>query len=143
MRKRIEPLLPSSVLAGKLNLLLETVVAEGGKTYQYSDISEAMEKAGTPLSRARWQYMKSGSGPDPTDEALLTNLAHFFKVDPDYLLKEDSGLPERVGAQLELLKVMRANRVKSFAARQLQVLSPDTLREIRDMIDQKLGENTR
>lgn len=141
MRKRNQPLLPSAVLASKLNLLLETVVAEGGTPYQYPEIGEAMKNAGTPLSRARWQYMKSGNGPDPSDEDLLTNLAKFFKVDPEYLLSEHSELPERIDAQLELLRTMRVQRVRSFAARQLQDLSPETLREIRDMIDEKLGDN--
>ena len=141
MRKRNQPLLPSAVLARKLNLLLETVVAEGGKPYSYTEISEEMKNAGTPLSRARWQYMKSGNGPDPSDADLLTNLAKFFKVDPEYLLTENAELPERIDAQLELLRTMRVQRVRSFAARQLQDLSPETLREIRDMIDEKLGDS--
>lgn len=142
MGKNIVSLLPSSVLARKLSLLLETVVAEGGKPYRYREISRAMAEAGTPLSRSRWQYMKAGTGPDPSDAQLLTNLANFFHVDPEYLLNEEAELPERVGAQLDLLKTMRANSVISFAARQLQDLSPETLREIRAMIDERLGDTS-
>lgn len=138
MPKNTAPLLPGSVLANKLDLLLETVVAEGGEPYSYTEVSQAMAAAGTPLSRSRWQYMKAGTGPDPSDALLLTNLANFFKVDPEYLLKEHAELPDRIEAQLELLRTMRANKVVSFAARQLQDLSPETLREIRDMIDDRL-----
>lgn len=134
--------LPSSeALARKLDLLMDTMVAEGGEPYSFPQIQEAMAAAGTPLSRARWQYMRAGTGPEPRDRHLLANLARFFKVDESFLLEEDSELPERISSQLELLRSMRAAKVRNFAARQLADLSPDTLRQIRAMIDAEVNRH--
>ncbi|QCB96573.1 hypothetical protein E5206_06225 [Arthrobacter sp. PAMC25564] len=132
--------LPSSqTLARKLDLLMDTMVAEGGEPYSYLDIAEAMDRAGTPLSRARWQYMRAGTGPQPRDRGLLANLARFFQVDGSYLLEENCELPDRITSQLELLRTMRAAKVRSFASRQLADLSPDTLRRISEMIEAETG----
>lgn len=132
---------PGTALARKLNLLLDTAEAEGRRT-TYTDVSAAMAKAGTPLSRARWYYMRSGTGPAVKKVELLKNLAAFFGVNHDYLLVENGELPAKVEAQLELLAAMRANKVKTFAARQLDGVSPETLLQIRDLIDQRLAERS-
>jgi hypothetical protein len=132
-----EGLSPSAALARKLNLLLDTAEAEGRKV-AYNDVRDAMATAGTPLSRARWHYMRAGTGPAVKKAELLQNLARFFGVNEGYLLDADDDLPARVEAQLELLTAMRANKVRNFAARQLDGLSPETLLQIRDLIDQRL-----
>ncbi|GAA4032702.1 hypothetical protein GCM10023063_15030 [Arthrobacter methylotrophus] len=134
-----DKLSPGAALSRKLNLLMDTAEAEGRKV-TYSDLSEAMEQSGTPLSRARWHYMRAGTGPVVKKVELLQNLAGFFGVNEDYLLEEGGDLPARVEAQMELLTTMRANKVRVFAARQLDGLSPETLLQIRDLIDQRLGE---
>lgn len=136
---RQEGMPSSEALSRKLDLLMDTMVAEGGEPYSFPQIQEAMAKAGTPLSRARWQYMRAGTGPDPRDRELLANLARFFQVDESFLLEEDAELPERISAQLELLRTMRAAKVKNFAARQLADLSPETLQQIRAMIDAEVN----
>jgi hypothetical protein len=69
------------------------------------------------------------------DQDLLQNLAAFFGVDRRYLLDDSREIPELVEAQLRLLKSMREARVRNFAARQLQDLSPETLARLRDVID--------
>ena len=126
-------------MARKLNLLLDAAEAEGRKI-SFSDVSDAMDKAGTPISRARWHYMRTGSGPKVKKTDLLHNLAEFFGVNRDYLLEDDdAALPPKVEAQLELLATMRANKVRNFAARQLDGLSPETLLQIRDIIDEQLA----
>lgn len=129
----------SAVLARKLNLLLDSAEAEGKKV-SYNDVRDAMKAAGTPISRARWHYMRAGSGPAVKKTELLQNLAGFFGVNRDYLLDEAEDLPPKVEAQLELLATMRVNKVRNFAARQLDGLSPETLLQIRDLIDEQLGE---
>jgi hypothetical protein len=134
-----DKLSPAAALSRKLNLLMDTAEAEGRKV-TYSDLSEAMERSGTPLSRARWHYMRAGTGPVVKKVELLQNLARFFGVNEDYLLEEGGDLPARVEAQMDLLTTMRANKVRNFAARQLDGLSPETLLQIRDLIDQRLGE---
>lgn len=134
-----EDLSPGADLARKLNLLLDTAEAEGRRV-TYNDVRDAMSAAGTPLSRARWHYMRSGTGPAVKKTALLQNLSRFFGVHEDYLLETDSDLPDRVESQLELLTAMREKKVRVFAARQLDGLSPDALRQIRDLIDKRLGD---
>ncbi|WP_026536276.1 hypothetical protein [Arthrobacter sp. H14] len=132
------PPLDSQSLARRLNLRLDTAVTEDGSQHRYPDVRDAMQAAGTPLSRARWHYMRSGNGPVVKDASLLSNLARYFDVDEQYLLREDAELPDRIDAQLDLLKSMREAKVRNFAARQLSDISPQALREIRNMIDEHL-----
>ncbi|MCU6481914.1 hypothetical protein [Arthrobacter sp. A2-55] len=131
---------PGAELARKLNLLLDTLETEGRKV-KFNDVRDAMAEAGTPLSRARWHYMRSGTGPAVKKKALLQNLSKFFGVNENYLLESDEDLPPRVEAQLELLATLRAKKVRNFAARQLDGLSPEALLQIRDLIDEQLGED--
>ncbi|WP_247046246.1 hypothetical protein [Arthrobacter rhizosphaerae] len=130
---------PQERLARKLNLLLDLFEAKGSEPLTYPQISHHMEQRGTPLSRSRWAYMRSGDSSLATDEALLRNLAEFFGVDSDYLLDDSGDVPGLVEAQLELLRSLREARVRNFAARQLQGISPETLLRLRKVIDERLG----
>jgi len=133
---------PQGELARKLHLLLDIAVAERGGPVSYPDIWAAMTVRGVKLSRARWAYMKDGNGVLVRDCALLTALADYFKVDPDYLLSvEDIRTPEVVGRQLELVKAFRAARVKSFASQTLGEMSPETLDVVVDFLNQDIGPN--
>jgi transcriptional regulator with XRE-family HTH domain len=129
---------PGLALARKLNILLDTAEAEGRKI-TFTDVRDAMAAAGSPLSRARWHYMRSGTGPAVKKVELLQNLARFFGVSENYLIDGDDELPPRVEAQLELLASLRANKVRNFAARQLDGLSPEALLQVRDLIDGQLS----
>ena len=121
---------PQLELARKLNLLLDVVVAEGNTPYTYRQIETGLKTRGLTLSRARWAYMITGDGPLVTDAALLTGIAEFFRIPPEYMLGSDSDLPERVDAQLAFVKSLRVARVVSFAARMLGDVSPETLRSV-------------
>lgn len=132
---------PGADLARKLNLLLDSAEAEGRKI-GFNEVRDAMSVAGTPISRARWHYMRAGSGPAVKKTELLQNLAGFFGVNRDYLLDGEEDLPPKVEAQLELLASMKAKKVRNFAARQLDGLSPETLLQIRDLIDEHLADAT-
>jgi hypothetical protein len=135
-----EPLeTPQVKLARKLNLLLDLFEAQGSEPLTYPQVSQHMAQRGTPLSRSRWAYMRSGESSLATDAALLRNLAEFFGVDSDYLLDESNDVPDLVDAQLQLLRTMREARVRNFAARQLQGISPETLVQLRKVIDDRLG----
>ena len=129
---------PQAKLARKLNLLLALFEAKGSSPLTYPQISKHMADRGTPLSRSRWAYMRAGDSSMATDPQLLRNLAEFFGVDPRYLLDEDGEVPDLVDAQLELLRTLRENRVRNFAARQLQGISPETLLRLRKAIDERL-----
>lgn len=126
---------PQARLARKLNILLDLHESQGHEPLSYFEISEKMADLGTPLSRSRWAYMRSGDSSLAMDQALLENLASFFGVDRRYLLDDSAEIPDLVEAQLNLLKAMREARVRNFAARQLQDLSPETLARLREVID--------
>lgn len=129
---------PGAALARKLNILLDTAEAEGRKT-SFKDVSTAMKVAGTPISRSRWHYMRAGTGTGVVTPELLHNLAEYFGVNRDYLLDGHEDLPAKVEAQLDLLASLRASKVRNFAARQLDGLSPETLLQIRDLIDEQIS----
>lgn len=132
---------PQGKLARKISLLLDLYESRGTGPLSYKEISEAMANRGTPLSRSRWAYMKSGDSSLAMDRQLLQNLAEFFGVDRRYLLDDSADIPGLVEAQLDLLKSMRAARVKNFAARQLEGLSPETLARLREVIDKHAGSD--
>ncbi|QOI65973.1 hypothetical protein IG195_21835 (plasmid) [Arthrobacter sp. TES] len=69
--------------------MLDVVVAEGGRPYEFTDIQAALAEKGVKLSRARWYYMRDGDGPLVTDEKLLMALAEFFGVPGAYLTDPD------------------------------------------------------
>ena len=126
---------PQLELARKLNLLLDVVVAEGNTPHTYRQIEAGLKERGLTLSRARWAYMITGEGPLVTDPALLTGIAEFFRIPPEYMLGSDGDLPERVDAQLAFVKSLRVARVVSFAARMLGDVSPETLQSITDLLE--------
>lgn len=128
-------------LARRLEILLDVVVAEGGEPYKFTDIQKALAEKGVSLSRARWFYMREGTGPMVKDRELLTALADFFGVPSAYLIDSDPELPKRVEAQLKLLKSMRIAEVRSFAARALGDLSPDSMEAIAKILDEELGND--
>lgn len=125
-------------LARRLDLLMDVVVAEGGQPYKFADIQAALAEKGVGLSRARWFYMREGTGATVTDPKLLSALAEFFGVPPAYLLDSDPSLPERVEAQLKLLKAMRIAEVRSFAARALGDLSPEATSAIAKILEEEM-----
>ncbi|MEA5457113.1 hypothetical protein SPF06_20530 [Sinomonas sp. JGH33] len=138
------PQRPEGILAERLNTLLDVVEAEGGHRYTFPDIKKAVEDRGLHISRQRWHYMRAGTGPMTPDTNLLEALADFFGVPAAFLTEAEAKTPERVAAQLDLLRAMREAEVRSFAARTLTSdLSPETLREIRDIIDETLTRQSR
>ena len=130
---------PQAELARRLNLLLDVVVAERGQPVTFREVQEKLEDKGIKLSRARWFYMKDGTGRLVSDPALLGALCEIFNVDPAYLLGSgDPNLPERIDSQLEFVKSLRAARVKTFAARTLGDVSPETLRAITEYLNKDI-----
>lgn len=130
---------PQAELARRLNLLLDVAVAERGRPVTFREVQEELASRGVKLSRARWFYMKDGTGRLVSDPELLRALCEIFKVDPSYLLPESDGeLPERIDSQLEFVKSLRAARVKSFAARTLGDVSPETLRRISEYLNKDI-----
>jgi transcriptional regulator with XRE-family HTH domain len=131
---------PQAELARRLNLLLDVVVAERGQPVTFREVQAKLEDKGIKLSRARWFYMKDGTGRLVSDPALLRALCEIFNVDPTYLLGGAAAdLPQRIDSQLEFVKSLRAARVKTFAARTLGDVSPETLQAITEYLNKDIS----
>ena len=125
----------SQILARKIDLLLDVVVTTEGKPYEFHDIQSALAEKGVKLSRTRWHHMKSGDATVRQPTEVVTALAEFFEINPDYLLKSDGEVPERIQHELELLAAMRRAKVKEFATRTLAEVDNETLDAIAALLD--------
>ncbi len=132
--------LPRDELARRMNLLMDVVQADDGEPYTYRLIAERLKEQGITLSRARWAYILSGEMYDVKDRPLLEGLARIFDVPASYLLSDSGEVPERVNSQLEFVRSLRARRVKAFAARTLDGVSPETLKAITDFLNRDIKE---
>lgn len=125
-------------LAKRLRLLLDVAIAESGAEPTYSQIAAYLDERGTNLSRSRWTYMVNGHR-YVQDAAVFEGLATFFDVDAAFLMGEDgAAVPAKVSAQLDLVRAMRAAKVKSYAARTLGDISPRALQAISRFLDEEI-----
>ncbi len=130
----------ADLLAKRLRLLLDVKTAETGTEPSHSVIAAFLKERGVNLSRSRWTYMVNGHR--KVDDALVCEgLAEFFDVDVAFLTGDsDVSAPDKVNAQLDLVRAMRAARVKSYATRTLGDLSPKTLEAITKFLDEEITE---
>jgi hypothetical protein len=64
----------------------------------------------------------------------------FFDVDPAVLAgAADADIPAKVSAQLDLVRAMRAAKVKTYAARTLGDISPGALQAISRFLDEEVS----
>jgi hypothetical protein len=77
------------------------------------------------------------------DRPLFEGLAAFFDVDAGFLAG-DAGAetPAKVSAQLDLVRSMRAARVKTYAARTLGDISPNALQAISRFLDAEMSQTS-
>lgn len=137
---------PQVVMGRRINLLLDAAAEKRGYDVLFPEIKAELAARGVGMSRARWFYMKDGTGPLVKNRKVLTAICGMFDVDPSYLLDLDSDeLPESIQARLEFVKALRAARVQAFAARTLGDVSPETLKAITEFLRQDMtaaGDNT-
>ena len=77
------------------------------------------------------------TGSEPT----FAQIAAFFDVAPAFLAgSNDAETPAKVSAQLDLVRAMRAARVKSYAARTMGDISPNALRAISKFLDAEVAQ---
>lgn len=127
-------------LAKRLRLLLDVAEAETGSEPTFAQIAAFLEERGTNLSRSRWTYMVNGHR-YVQDGRLFEGLAAFFEVDPAFLAGEvGAETPAKVSAQLDLVRAMRAARVKTYAARTLGDISPNALQAISRFLDAEVSQ---
>ena len=125
----------SQILARKIDLLLDVVTTAEGKPFEFHDIQSALAEKGVKLSRTRWHHIKTGDATVRQPPEVLTALAEFFQINPDYLLRSDGEVPERIQHELELLAAMRRAKVKEFATRTLAEVDNETLDAIAALLD--------
>ena len=125
----------SQILARKIDLLMDVVVTTEGRPYEFHDIQSALAEKGVKLSRTRWHHMKTGDATVRQPVDVISALAEFFQVNPDYLLNTDGEVPERIQQELELLAAMRRAKVKEFATRTLADVDNETLDAIAALLD--------
>ena len=125
----------SQILARKIDLLMDVVVTTEGRPYEFHDIQSALAEKGVKLSRTRWHHMKTGDATVRQPVDVISALAEFFQVNPDYLLNTDGEVPERIQQELELLAAMRRAKVKDFATRTLSDVDNETLDAIAALLD--------
>lgn len=130
----------ADLLAKRLRLLLDVKTAETGTEPSHSVIAAFLKERGVNLSRSRWTYMVNGHR-KVDDPLVFEGLAEFFDVDVAFLTGDsDVSAPDKVNAQLDLVRAMRAARVKSYATRTLGDLSPKTLEAITKFLDEEITE---
>lgn len=129
----------ASALANRLRTLLDVSEARTGRETTFADITEYLTGRGIAISRARWSYMVNAHRL-VDDPKLLDALSDFFDVDPAYL-RGDGEMPDSVTAQLDLVRAMRAAKIRSYAARTLGDLSPATLSAIMRVLDDEVNDN--
>ena len=127
-------------LANRLRLLMDVAEVESGAEPTYSQIADFLKERGVNLSRSRWTYMINGHR-YVQDPAVFEGLAAYFDVDTDFLMGADGAItPEKVTAQLDLVRSMRAAKVKSYAARTLGDISPKALHAITKFLDEEMTQ---
>ena len=127
------------LLSQRLRLLVDLYYVEHGVELKYGEVAAALERQGVSLSRARWSYMLNGHR-TVDDADLLAGLADFFGVNADFLVG-NGPVPDRLSAQLDLIRAMRVSKVRSFAARTLGDVSPRTLNAITQFLDDVASRN--
>ncbi|RJT87272.1 hypothetical protein D6T64_15975 [Cryobacterium melibiosiphilum] len=128
-------------LAKRLRLLFDVAVAETGSEPTYTQIAEFLKERGTNLSRSRWTYIVNGHR-YVQDAPLFEGLAAYFDVDPAFLAGQAGAeFPAKVSAQLDLVRAMRAARVKTYAARTLGDISPKALQAISRFLDEEISQS--
>lgn len=129
------------VLGRRINLLLDAAAERRGSVVLFPEIKSGLAARGVAMSRARWFYMKDGTGPLVKNKRVLTAICDMFEVDPSFLLNLDSDeLPESIRARLEFVKALRAARVQAFAARTLGDVSPETLDAITEFLSRDISK---
>lgn len=122
-------------LARKVELLLDTILAENGKPFDYPSVRDGARKSGFYVSLEQWELLTAGKEQALPDE-LLRALAAVFGVNAEYLLQDDGPLPEHVEAELILLGSMRRAGVRSIRTCQSGHIDAATLREIARILDE-------
>ncbi|WP_425864706.1 hypothetical protein [Arthrobacter sp. TWP1-1] len=130
---------PQTVMGRRINLLLDAAAEKRGYEVLFPEVKTELAARGVGMSRARWFYMKDGTGPLVKNRTVLTAICGMFDVDPSYLLDLDSDeLPESIQARLGFVKALRAARVQAFAARTLGDVSPETLNAITEFLSRDI-----
>lgn len=124
----------AELLASRLRTLMDVASARTGVEVTFTEVSDYLSGRGIALSRSRWSYIVNGHR-YTSDTTLFDAISDFFHVPHAYLRGEEE-LP-MVAAELDLVRAMRAAKVRSYAARTLGDLSPEALGAITKILDEE------
>lgn len=130
------PVVDFGELPRKLRLLLSSAEAQG-RDVRFGSIARFLAGHGISMTSEEWTQLLSGASAAP-DGRMLEGLCSFFGVPVRYLT-DDEELTSRVEAQLNLLEALRRNKVRSFAVRQMNEVTADTIHRIQMLLDE-VGE---
>ena len=120
-----------STLAGKLNLLFETVQPAGRGPYTAREVADGIRSHGGSISDVYIWQLRTGRRTNPTREHLQS-LADFFDVDPAYFF--DRRRAEEIERDPHALCAMRNLKVRAVATR-LGTLPEDQLDAVGEILD--------
>lgn len=124
----------AEMLASRLRTLMDIVSARTGEEVTFAEIEEYLQSREITLGRSRWSYILNAHR--YTDDVRLVDaISDFFEV-PHGFLRGEKEL-EMVAAELDLVRAMRARKVRTFAARTLGDLSPEALGAITKILDKE------
>ena len=127
------PAVDFSELPRKLRLLLSSAETQG-RDVRFGSIARFLDGQGISMTSEEWTQLLSGASATP-DPRMLEGLCSFFGVPVRYLT-DDKDLTARVEAQLNLLEALRRNKVRSFAVRQMNDVTADTIQRIQLLLDE-------
>jgi hypothetical protein len=122
-------------LAGKINLLVDAAESDRGRPLGFQAIYDAVQQGGFYMNRHKWSLFTRGKEQIVPDDALRV-IAEAFEVSPDYLLRDDGEVPERVKIKLEQVRARRRAKVRKFATRALEQVDAGALRAIAKILDE-------
>ncbi|MCW2916698.1 MAG: family transcriptional regulator [Actinomycetia bacterium] len=127
----------TSDLASKIDYLFRTVYPAGRGPYSYKEAAEGIAKAGGgAVSDTTLWKLRTGKSDNPT-KRVLEGLAVFFGVEPAYFF--DNETTEAVGAEVELLVLLRDAGVNGAQLRSFVELSPES----REMVTQLIANTAK
>lgn len=124
-------------LASKIDYLFRNIYPAGRGPYSYKEAAEGIAKVcgGTISDTTLWK-LRTGKSDNPT-KRILEGLAVFFGVEPAYFFSNETA--EAVGAEIELLTLLRDAGVNGVQLRNFVELSPES----REMVAQLIANTAK
>ena len=102
---------------------LVALAEASGTPARYSDVAQRLADSDTKIGRTSW-YDLLDPGQRVSKIEILVGVARYFKVEPEFLIREEAPSPEGFTEALDEMNETRAREFVTFAARQALRLPP-------------------